>query len=157
MRTRAHRLTDLLQNEYDPKLVAKSKYGRIDILRKGFRYVPYEINGQVILVLNEDNWPVLSLTNNWKNDGRPVEWGVEPILAKLRSMDLWKRNIADEAIKAKEKKSESQERGMDNNLEAFWKDNRRLWAKNFDQVNRSNISRPDRRFRDDKILKLKGK
>lgn len=157
MRTRAHRITELLQNEYDSMLVAKSRYGRIDILRKGFCYVPFEIDGVVIHAVHENDWPVISLTHNFKNDGRPVEWGIEPIIAKLRSMDLWKRNIADEAIEAKEKADQSQERGLDNNLEAFWKDNRRLWAKNFDDVNRSNLARPDRRYRDDKMNKLKGK
>ena len=156
MEARAKTLTRYIQ-EYDRELYAKARYGRIDILRKSFRYVAYDVDGMTLLSPVENDWLVTSLTHNWNVTGRPVDWGIEPVLARLRSIDLHRRDLANEIIEAKEKDLESKDRTMDNNLEAFWKDNRRLWAKNFEQVNRSSLSKKDRRYSDDVKLKLKGK
>lgn len=153
---RARRITRILQNEYDGALFAKYRYGRIDILRKQFKYIPYDVDGSTLLAPVKDDWFVMSLTDNWSMDGRSVEWGIEPILARLRSIDLHKRDLADEVIRQKEKDLESKDRSLDNKLEAFWKDNRRLWAKNFERVNRSNLVKKDRRYVDDTKRKLKG-
>lgn len=156
MMARAKRLTRILQDEYDRELFAQFRFGRIDIMRRGFRMVQYDLDGATLLAPVRNDWHVMSLTDNWHNNGKPVEWGIEPILARLASLDLHRRDLAGESIRAAERRQATNERDLDNNLEAFWKDNRRAWAKNFDQINRSNLPRPDRRYRDEKNKKMKG-
>jgi hypothetical protein len=155
MEARAKHLTRILQ-DYDRELIAVFRYGRIDIMRKCFRMVAYDVDGCTLLAPVRNDWYVMSLTHDWHKEGRPVDWGVEPLLHKLTSIDLHRRDLAEESIKAYEKNSEAKDRALDNNLEAFWKDNRRAWAKNFEQVNRSNVTQTDRRYRDEKNKKMKG-
>ncbi len=155
MEARARVLSKHLR-EYDSKLYAKFRYGRIDVFRKGERYVAYDFDGETILAPVENDWYVMSLTHDWNINGRPVDWGVEPLLARLRAIDLHRRDLASEMERAEEKLSASKDRTMDNNLEAFWKDNRRAWAKNFEHTIVSSLPRPDRRYRDEKNKKMKG-
>ncbi len=147
---------DRYLKEYDSKLYAKARYGRIDVLRKGERLVAYDLGSWSLVAPIREDHLVMSLTHDWSVTGRPVDWGIEPLLARLKFSDLWRHDIASDVIKAKERELASTDRALDNQTEAFWKENRRAWAKNFDTVNRSNLSRPDRRYRDDKMLKLKG-
>ncbi len=122
---RAHQITKAIQG-YDSMLYAKKGYqDRIDIFRKTFRYEPYEVDGTTIHHLIEEPYRVFCLTDTWNASGRPVEWGVEPILAKLRASDLWKRDIGSEIHAHNEKIDASMDRSMKNNIEAFVKDTRR--------------------------------
>lgn len=154
-RGRARVLTRYLR-EYDNELYAIARYGRIDILRKCIKYDSYDIGTWMLLAPRPNDHLVMSLTTNWSIDGIPVDWGIEPMLRELGRRDLWKRDYAGDMIKSKERADESMDRTLSNQTEDFWKENRRSWAKNFDTINRSNLSRPDRRYRDDLNRKLKG-
>lgn len=149
------RYTRILQ-EYDRDLFAVRKYGRIDVMKKCFKLIAYDVEGETLLVPHRDDWYIFSLTHNWTSTGRPVQWGIDPLLRHLKDGDTHRRNVIEDFVKAKEREEASMDRQLDNKLEAFWKDNRRAWAKNFDQVNRSNLNPKDRRFADDKKRKMKG-
>ncbi len=153
--SRAKQLNRYIQ-EYDAKLYAKARYGRIDILRKSETFEAYDMDGWTLLAPRPNDYLVMSLTSTWSIEGKPVDWGIEPVLRELKHRDLWKHDVVSEIIGAKERQAKSVDRDLDNQTEAFWKDNRRAWAKNFDTVNRSTLSRPDRRYRDDLNRKLKG-
>ncbi len=153
---RAKQLSRYL-SEYDSKLYAKARYGRVDVLRIGERMVSYDLGEWTLTAPVREDHFVMALTHDWSVTGRPVDWGIEPLMARLQFSDLWRHDVASDVIRAKERQEASTDRELSNQTEAFWKDNRRAWAKNFDGVNRSNLSRPDRRYRDDKMLKLKGK
>lgn len=155
MRTwREYQITRAIQG-YDPKLYAVKGYeDRIDILRKGYRYETYDVDGVLLTVPVEEPHRVISLTDTWGALGKPVEWGIEPILAKIQACDLWKRDVGGEVIANREKQKEDQDRKRKNDIEGFLIDNRRMFAKAFDGINTSSLDKKvDRRYLDDKKLK----
>lgn len=140
--------------EYDRELYAEYSHGRIDILRKTYTYVPYDVDGVTILVCKEEPYRVLCLTDTWNAWGKPVDWGIEPIMAKLRRSDLWKRDIASEVVSHNEKIKETKSRDMKNNLEGFLSDNRSKFKRAFGDINTSLLDKKkDRRYLDDKKVK----
>lgn len=141
---------------YDSELIAIARYGRIDVFRKGYKYIPYEVDGETLLSPIRNDWYIFSLTHDWTSTGVPVEWGSLPLLQHLKDGDLWRRNVIEDHLKAKEADASSKDRDLDNKLEAFWKDNRRAWAKNFEHLNTRSVKLKDRRYEDDKKRKLKG-
>lgn len=51
---------------------------------------------------------IFSLTDTWNVRGRPVPWGIEPVMARIREMDLWRDDSwADRMI---EQSAQSEER-----------------------------------------------
>lgn len=154
---RLRRITSAIQ-DHDRELFAKEQHGRIDILRKGYKYEAYELDEDTVLqALKRNDYLVMSLTDTWNALGNPVDWGLEPIVARLRAMDLWRRDIAEEQIRLHEKDAMSQDRDMDNNIEAYLKENRRAIAKHWGDINTSTLDkRSDRRFKDEKKINSKG-
>lgn len=88
---------------------------------------------------------VFALTDNWKLQGISVDWGIDPIMNKVRECDLWQRNLAEESIRSVEKGMESKKRDLKNNNEAFIKDWRRPFAKMFNDYNISSMKKIDSR------------
>lgn len=152
---REHQITRALQG-YDTELYAQKGYeGRIDIFRKVYRYETHDCGEFFLTRSVEEPYRVFSLTDTWTPWGNPVEWGIEPILARLRSIDLWKRDVGSETIASNNKIKESKDRSRKNDLEAFLYDNKRVFQRAFNDVNTSSLDkRTDRRYRDEKKLKI---
>lgn len=141
--------------EYDSKLYAQKGYqDRIDIFRETYEFETYEMDGWILRFAKPVPHRVFSLTDNWTPWGKPVEWGIEPIVQRIRSCDLWKRDVGGEVIKQVEKKKESEERHLKNESEAFFSDNKSVFKKAFSDVNVSTLDmKKDRRYRDEKKIK----
>ncbi len=153
--TRADRITREIRRHDRLLYCEKSPQGPLAIYRKLYRYEPMEVNGVII------HYPILSphlvfaITDTWSITGRPVEWGILPIMARIKAMDLWTNdNIVNDLIDGYKKDEESKERDQRNSIESFLLDFRRQFAKSFDQYNTGTLDkRKDRRFKDD--IKLK--
>lgn len=75
-----------------------------------------------------------------------MEWGVEPVIARLRAMDLWNSGItADDIIEQHEKADEQELKDFRNNIESFLLDFRRQFAKATDGVNTSLLEKKYRK------------
>jgi hypothetical protein len=73
---------------------------------------------------------ILALTDNWKLDGNPVDWGVEPLGRMLRSMDAWNNDsYFSEMVKRREMEEEDRNRMRMNEFRAIAADSRRDFAK----------------------------
>lgn len=78
---------------------------------------------------------VLALTDNWRIGGVPRQWGVDRVLFKLREMDTAANERFFEELDAQnERVDESKRRDQRNNMEAFFADNRREFAKQIDEI-----------------------
>lgn len=82
---------------------------------------------------------VFALTDNWSVKGTPVEWGIEPIIAKLKECDSYQRNIVEDLIKSYEKADRAKQREFRNNAEAFFSHERKRFAQAMDGINTSQI------------------
>jgi hypothetical protein len=123
--SRAKTLTRHLR-AHDSKLFAVNfKEDRIDVYRKSD------------LGCNPPHF-LFPLTDDWTISGRPVEWGIEVVLARIKAHDLWRDDsLAEQLIASYEKASESKDRDRRNNLESFLYDYRSTFAKATNGVNTS--------------------
>lgn len=103
--------------------VQEGKDGRYDVYRK-----------------NRDSMSlphfIFSLTEDWSPQGRPVPWGIDVVLNRIRAHDLWRDDsFIENYIKECEKMSESKERARRNDVESFLYDYRRQFAKATSDIN----------------------
>ncbi len=116
----------------------------ISVFRKRVRYDVCSWDNGYLLYSQPDKYLIFSLTHNWKSNGIPTDWGIEPVMARIKAMDLWNRDIASDLIKDYEKDKESEKRAQDNNIESFLYDFRSQFAKATNDVNTSTLSKTRR-------------
>jgi len=120
--------------QHDPCLYAQeTKPGRIDLYRKNRES------------LSPPHY-LMSLTHNWQAEGRPVDWGIEPIMHRLRAMDLWRDdNFVEQFVADNEKEEMSRERSRKNNVESFLYDFRKQFQKATNEINTSTLEKVKRK------------
>lgn len=137
------RITDEI-SRYDYKLYAKKDNdGTIRIYRQCKEYRP-ELLAHGVAVLNviRNDHLVMSLTDTWGVRGKPVEWGILPILARLRAMDLWNSdNLMTAFIKNEEVDEKRREKKMKNTTEDFLYEFRDSFKKATNDINTSQLSK----------------
>lgn len=143
--SRVRSLTKSLQ-AHDSQLFCEKDYstGIISVYRKRTRYFTCGWTEGSLTYSHPDKFHIFSLTHNWKPDGTPVEWGTLPVLARIKAMDLWNRDIASDLIHSYEKRKASDKRNQSNNIESFLYDFRSQFAKATDGINTSNLSKTRR-------------
>ena len=72
---------------FDHLLFLKKDAVKTHVMRVGFRPVQYDIDGQTLVVKTRDDHYVMSLTEDWRLESRPVEWGELPIIERMREID----------------------------------------------------------------------
>lgn len=141
---RAERITSVIR-EYDPKLYCESRDGKLCVLRKSQRIESYDYDGVTIHFVRPAPFFIFAVTTNWKMTGQPVDWGLVPIINRLREIDLWNRDLAEEIIQKEEESARIKRKDLKNESEAFLKDYRRKFAGTFNDVRVSNMDKKDKR------------
>jgi hypothetical protein len=81
---------------------------------------------------------ICSLTDTWGPKGKPVEWGVEVILQRLKAHDLWRDDTFVERFLAEQvKEDESKQRDVRNSLEGFLEEMHSSFKKATSDINTS--------------------
>lgn len=144
--TRERRLTKAVK-EYDRQLFCKkSDNGTYYIYRKTTRVDLEVMPFGPMLIYRPHVQHIMALTDNWQAAGKSVEWGVEPIKARLKAMDMMNNpKYVDELLGRNEKVEESKQRDYKNNVESFLRDFRREFAKSTNDINTSTLSKFDKR------------
>ena len=138
--SRTRILTEHLK-KIDSKLYAtRCSDGRIDVYRKAKRFIPFEYEDKKFLYSVDQPNFILALTDNWSVRGKPVEWGIDPLIHRMQEIDAWNKGLtAEDFIKDYEKADESRARARMNSHEAFLKDARPAFKKAFNDINTSNM------------------
>lgn len=142
MAHRAKRITDAIQ-ALDYELYAKDDGVAIRIYRKckELRSEALTPDVQVLNVVRNDHL-VMSLTDTWGVKGKRVDWGIEPILARIKALDLWNsNNMATEFFAQEEQDAKSKERKLRNSTEDFLYDFKDQFAKATNDINTSGFSK----------------
>jgi hypothetical protein len=123
---------------YDSCLYAvEHRLGRYDVYRKSS------------LACNPPHF-LFSLTDSWKPDGRPCDYGVDVVLNRVKAQDLWRDDSFVERYLAEtEKQEEAKERDFRNNIESFLYDFRRQFARATNDINTSSLAKIDPRRKQD--------
>lgn len=141
---RARRITQAIQS-HDYLLFAKSdkdNMSMIRVYRKGRKGVKYVLEGLSVLNVEDDDYLVMSLTDTWGIRGKPVEWGIDVVVNRIKALDLWNSdNLSNKVFKDEEKHQIAQERKNRNSIEAFLSDFKGQFAKATSDINTSNLSK----------------
>jgi hypothetical protein len=120
---------------FDPLLSCeRSGDGKLCIYRKDQRIESYDVDGVVIHFVRPAPYLVFALTDNWNIHGNRVDWGIEPIMKRLKECDLWSRDLAKESMESIEKAKASDDRAAENHIESYLKDIRKSFARATDDI-----------------------
>lgn len=117
---RAERVTEYIK-QHDRKLFcAPNAAGTLCIWRKVDRLETYDVDGLSITFALPDQHLVTYLTDTWTQKGTPVEWGLLPIMDRIREIDLWaNEKMVHNLIKDYEKKAEEDRKARNDKHEEF--------------------------------------
>lgn len=141
---------------YDRDLfAARNLDGVVCVFRKTKRYEPVCVDeGFKFLNLIECKQFVFAITDTWNLKGRPIDWGIDDVLHRIQKIDLQANEQLFEQIDAEEQRREEQKkRHLRNEMEAFWIDERRRFAKATDDILTHSMSKdePRKRLKDRSI------
>lgn len=134
MDSRTARVSRLVRS-YDRKLYAQRINGMIQVWREGERseVLPYEVE-DANYILRPNPQFIFALTDDWKLGGQPVDWGIEPLSWKIRSMDAWRDDsYFDRMLKSREREEEEKDRTRRNEFRAIAADYRKDLASATDE------------------------
>jgi hypothetical protein len=125
----------------DAKLYAyRASNGMIQIHREGDRLEASDFNQSAPELARLNPQFILALTDTWTLQGQPVEWGLEPVLTRLREMDSWNSGFSYEAFtKERDRRNQDKERVKRNNIRAIASDLRKDFAKATNDINTSSF------------------
>lgn len=130
MDTYVKRLTQEVKSYSKDLYADRSPNGSVQIYRRATRYESYEFEGKVLTVSLPLPQLVLCLTDNWLPSGKPVEWGVEPICWKIRSMDSHRDDsYFEKMVKQREEIDSINQQSRRNEIRAIAADMRKDFAK----------------------------
>jgi hypothetical protein len=157
MNRRLERISSEIK-KYDKSLYcAELPNGKPAVFRKTIRHEVHTLDEETketLVVYKDSPHLVFPLTHNWSSHGDIVEWGMEPILARLRAMDIWQNeNIVEDLIKTQEKAEQTKARDRRNNTESFLYEFRDKFKKDWSNINTASLAKKDRRYLDDKKIK----
>lgn len=137
---RALRLTQEVK-KYDSDLfVRRTTGGMLQVCRDRYEWDTYRVDGSTLRALVLKPQVILALTDTWNVNGRPVEWGIEPVMVQLRSMDTWtQEGLFEDMVKRREKKEADKQREFNNNVRAAALDMRPEFAKATNDINASSL------------------
>lgn len=134
-------LTNKLRR-YDKDLFALRNGSQIHICRKIKTFEPVQCEGYHILSSKDGFQFIFALTNNWSISGRPVEIGIDPIINRLKAMDLWSNpDFLKDFETQMEVTEQAKRRDFKNTTESFLYDFHRDFKKTFNDTNTSNLKR----------------
>lgn len=129
MSYQAFRLTKALKDHDDALLARKGDDGKIHVYRKGQQSLHH----------------IFSLTEDWTTHSRAVEWGVEPIIQRLKAIDTWNHDVAGRVIDEELKADRGKEADRRNTYESFLLDIRKQFAKATNDINTGTLNKSDKR------------
>lgn len=91
---------------------------------------------------------VCSLTHNWNAHGEPVDWGIEPLKARIKAIDLCAdggHKFWEEILKGYDDLEASKERDRKNTIESNLYEMHSVFKKGLGDINTANMAKIDKR------------
>lgn len=133
--------------EYDRELYCgEGMEGKLCVFRKSHRWESYDLDdGSVLTSLRPSPHYIFALTDNWRPNGTSVDWGIEPILAKVRAADVWKRDVVGDIIRQEEEHEQKVDREFDSKAEDFFREIAPTFKKELNDYNVATVAKKDLR------------
>lgn len=144
--TREQLYTHELKKHDRNLLCRKEADGYYKVFMKSKRVVYYDVDGVRMGFVVPDEKFICPLSEDWSMRTRPVEWGLLPLMEKIRRMDAM--NLDADVYKWEEqerKHQESKDKDLANNAEAFASDFRSAFKKEFDYTLTHSLDKKEKR------------
>ncbi len=83
---------------------------------------------------------ICALTDNWTLQGKPVDWGIDPVMNRIRDMDLWGSNHSlDKMRERREKLKADKDNSQRNETRAIAADMRKDFARATNDINTASL------------------
>lgn len=127
------------------------------IFRRTVRQEVYDLDDrgkEKLVVFKDSPHLVFALTDDWSVRTEIADWGLEPIMSRLKAMDLWNnKSFMDDLIKSYEKTDEAKAKDRRNNTESFLYEFRDHVKKDWKDINTASMAKKDKRYLTDKRIK----
>lgn len=141
---RLHRYNQELK-AHDPLLVAVEVPAGIQVWRKAPNWQASEF-GSDLTGKSQPMQFITALTDNWKEDGTPVDRGIEPLIYRIRQMDTWQSGSKlKEMRERREREDQDRKRMRRNENRAIAADCRKEFAAATNDINTSTLDMSDRK------------
>lgn len=138
---------------HDEKLFAeRNSEGKLCVYRKGQTVEWYNVDGINVGFVRSTPHLIMALTHNWHVLGEPADWGLDVILQRLQSIDLWNRDLASEQERAYDENKAKLKRKAANTQEDFLRESQPIWADAFKDINTANMRKLDKRRIKEKMI-----
>lgn len=128
--------------EHDRFLFCKRDGDNVNVYREGSTWFDYDLGEFRLLYSVSSPKLVCSLTDNWNITGSPVEWGIEPVVQRLKSIDNWGDfNKVKDLKKNYDKELDEKDHARRSRDEDFLREFRPQFKKAFNDVNTSNMDK----------------
>ena len=138
---------------FDRELFAQRNEHTVQVFRRGTAWESFDFMGGRLHYSRPSPHYVFSLTHNWQANGRPVDWGIEPILGRLREIDNHNRDVLSDLWEENEKRELLRKREAHNERKAAAYDMRRDFARAVNDVNTSTLAKTDLRRKKENQIK----
>ena len=144
------KVIDRVVKEHDFELYAeRNNFGVICVYRRGKRFVPFMISKDANYYgVTDSPQFVLALTHNWLTNGKPLEWGAEPIIKRIKAHDIWcNEKLFADLEEQDDKRSASKDKDFSNKTEAFLHDAHSSFKKGWNDIRVCNMDKTEKRRR----------
>ncbi len=142
---KVNRLNQKLR-QYDRNLIAKeSDNGMIQVWRLADKWSSADLCSDDFGSSRPMQF-IFALTDNWTVTGKPVDLGIEPVMDRVREMDLWSKvSFLDEMRKNRDRVKAIKEQTKRNEIQAMAYDMRKDFAKATNEINTSTLEKVESR------------
>lgn len=128
---------------HDGELYARrASNGVIHVYRRGVRWESYDFGGALLHYSRPSPRFILALTENWTLKTPGVDWGIEPVLSKLKEWDPHLDDTRGEQDRMERERAEQdRKRERRNNNRAIAADMRKDFAKVFNDINTASMDK----------------
>lgn len=114
--------------------------------RRGWDFFRFEETRTVLWFARDYDELVLPVTDNWVETGRPVDWGIEPLLTQIQKIDGWRDDTDyDRFCEDRESRKRNKDRAWRNDVRALAADARKDFARAVNDVNTSSLEKIEKR------------
>ena len=143
---RVNQITKFIKRHDRELYCEKHREGKLCVYRNSKRWEFYDIgDGNTLSVARSTPFFILALTDDWRFNSPPREWGLEPIFNRLKEMDLWNRDIVSDIEENHRKEDLSSERDMKNKIEGQLYEMHSTVKKSLSDINTSTLSKTKKR------------
>lgn len=134
------RLTRELR-KFDRDLFARRDGEFVNVYRWRKFYQRHDLEGGTALfVVDRQPGYIMSLTSNWSLTGKPVAWGIEPIMQRIQEIDAHNRDVYANLMAEREKAEKSKERAESGHFEDIARETRNEFKQAFADYNVSQLA-----------------